>query len=455
MKRLIICILLMISLTGITACRKQEADNGIEKDTAISIAPTQAIALDAEVSPAISKEEPVNSDYIITDRLFDLGDNITGVYPKISGLSDSDKQNTINQLIEAKTMEFVNFFVEDNVTIELSYDIPWKGNKVLSLRYYMYFDMEGAAHPSNEFYTLNIDLVNGKQLRLSDILYIDDKFINIMREASTYSGPLDMGPELEDLLAYLPELDVSAFTKADDDTDYYNMHTYFTADAIGYNQGVSHAVGDYALFEVKLAEIKEYIRTDLPVWEDFKDALTSEPSGGGEAASSNEGTESEAADSKAADSKAETAYLDDKLCADNEEILFTFPLKDSRKRLTVCIEKDSKEYIVYRFGTKEKPELVFPDTTTNSWSKFVYSYYMRGGGAENEGVDLNYLTFENNGFQYRIYQEYSAVSNETEVGILVTDLTSGKETRITGVTEKAEGTLINLRDSDKITIVNE
>jgi hypothetical protein len=37
----------------------------------------------------------------------------------------------------------------------------------------------------------------------------------------------------------------------------------------------------------------------------------------------------------------------------------------------------------------------------------------------------------------------------------VTDLASGKETRIMGVPEDAEGNLINLRDSDKITIINE
>jgi hypothetical protein len=147
--------------------------------------------------------------------------------------------------------------------------------------------------------------------------------------------------------------------------------------------------------------------------------------------------------------------LNENLCAGNEEVLFSFPMKDSKKRLAVCVEKDSQEYIVYRYGTMDKLELIFPERKTDSWSKFVYSYYFRGGGAENEGQDLNYLTFENHGFQYRLYQEYTAVSEDTEVGILVTDLATGKETRIIGEAEEAEGNLIILRDSDKITIANE
>jgi hypothetical protein len=77
--------------------------------------------------------------------------------------------------------------------------------------------------------------------------------------------------------------------------------------------------------------------------------------------------------------------------------LFSFKLASSPKTLSVCVSKTQPDYIVYRFGTKDKIKLEFPENKADSWSKFTYSYYLRGGGAENEGMDLNYLSFENGG----------------------------------------------------------
>jgi hypothetical protein len=450
MKRLVVWIFIMIAMTGMTACRKQEADNTMGKDAVVTTVPTQAPANESEVSPPVAEDEAATNDYKVSDVKLDMGDKITGVYPQINGLTDGDKQHTINQMIEEATMEFIEYFKEDDVTIELSYDVPWKGERMLSLRYYMYYYADGAAHPNNNYTTLNFDLVNGKRIRLSDIVTIDDDFAKTMREYSVYSGPLENSTELEEFMsANLSVQDSAAFSNADYSTDYFSMYTYFTENTIGFNLVVPHAIGDYALYEVNLANIKDYFKVDSPVWKDFKEALEGKPSQRREAVPSKEEPDEVSVD------ETNTDDLNENLCAANEEILFGFPVKDSKKRLTVCVEKNNQEYIVYRFGTKDKLELVYPDSVTDSWSGFVYSYYFRGGGTDNEGQDLNYLTFDNNGFRYRIFQEYTAASEETEVGILVTDLASGKETRITGVSEEAEGDLINLRDSDKITIENE
>jgi hypothetical protein len=148
----------------------------------------------------------------------------------------------------------------------------------------------------------------------------------------------------------------------------------------------------------------------------------------------------------------QTIGLNNNLCAENEEVLISFPMEDSKKILSVCFEKNQQEYIIYRFGTNEKIELEYPEDKANSWSKFIYSYYLRAGGSENEGLDLNYLTFESNGYSYKIYQEYSAESDETKVGIMVTNLSTSEEIQIEGSTDGLVGNLINLRDNDKITI---
>ncbi|WP_372999156.1 hypothetical protein [Lutispora sp.] len=138
------------------------------------------------------------------------------------------------------------------------------------------------------------------------------------------------------------------------------------------------------------------------------------------------------------------------LCTDNEELLFSFMLANSPKTLSVCISKTQPDYIVYRLGKKDKVELEFPENKANSWSEFSYSYYLRGGGAGNEGMDLNYLTFENGGYEYQIYQEYTAKDNMTNVGIRITEKATNEESEIKGLSNSIEGSLINLRDNKKI-----
>ncbi|WP_313563662.1 XAC2610-related protein [Ruminiclostridium cellobioparum] len=151
------------------------------------------------------------------------------------------------------------------------------------------------------------------------------------------------------------------------------------------------------------------------------------------------------------DTIAKIKYTDD-LCTDNENVLFSFKIADSAKTLSVCQSKTKPAFIVYRFGSKDKIELEFPENKADSWSKFTYSYYLRGGGADNEGMDLNYLSFESGGYKYKIYQEFTVEDNMTNVGIKITDKATNKETDIKGLSNSIEGSLINLREDKRIKI---
>lgn len=112
--------------------------------------------------------------------------------------------------------------------------------------------------------------------------------------------------------------------------------------------------------------------------------------------------------------------------------------------------KDTARLYNIRFGTIDKVELEYPEKKADSWRKFTYSYYLRGGGAGNEGLDLNYLTFENGGYEYQVYQEYTAKDNVTNVGVTITNKSTRKETNIKGLSDSVEGSLINLRENEKI-----
>lgn len=134
------------------------------------------------------------------------------------------------------------------------------------------------------------------------------------------------------------------------------------------------------------------------------------------------------------------------LCAENEEVLFSFKLENSTKLLSICISKTQPDYLVYRLGTKDKVELEFPEIKDDSWSKFNYDYYLRGGGVANEGLDLNYLTFEHDGYEYQVYEEYSTEDDMTYVGLKIIDKATNEETNIRGLSDSMVGSLITLRE---------
>ncbi len=132
----------------------------------------------------------------------------------------------------------------------------------------------------------------------------------------------------------------------------------------------------------------------------------------------------------------------------NEEIIYSFETKNGKKMTLVKDKKDG--YIQYRFGNKNKIEMEFPaERTKDSWKKFTYNSYMRGGGKQNAGMEVHYLSFKNNGYQYQLYKSYYAEDASYSTGVTVTD-TKGKETDITGIYKSIKGNLSSLNDSDLI-----
>ncbi|WP_298117315.1 hypothetical protein [Flavobacterium sp.] len=137
----------------------------------------------------------------------------------------------------------------------------------------------------------------------------------------------------------------------------------------------------------------------------------------------------------------------------NEILVFGFETQNGKKMVLAKDKNDA--YIIYRFGTKNKIELEFPSKNEDSWKKFEYSFYLRGGGIENEGMDLNYVKFSNGEYKYLIYDTYYSINNEKLLGIKITNLKSGEITDIVGKKGTRKGTLIDFRFNKLLKINDE
>jgi len=137
----------------------------------------------------------------------------------------------------------------------------------------------------------------------------------------------------------------------------------------------------------------------------------------------------------------------------NENIIYSFTAENNKKM--VLAKDSSNKYIIYRLGTNEKIEFEFPEKTKNSWDKFTYSFYFRGGGKQNEGLDLNYVYFVKDNFKYIIYNTYSAVDEKSKCGIKVLNTKTKNTVDIKGNINSIQGSLTDFRDNHLLKISDE
>ncbi len=131
------------------------------------------------------------------------------------------------------------------------------------------------------------------------------------------------------------------------------------------------------------------------------------------------------------------------LCTKTEKTIWTCTIQKSMKIASVCASKDldsSKGYVQYRFGKAGKIELQFPASKEKTQEQFRYSRYTR------PLVTYLTLTFENNGFTYKIEDvnnnEEKPPINDAYISIVSPE---GRGTEL-HCTQPTKGSLMKLED---------
>src|SRR2546421_7716478 len=118
------------------------------------------------------------------------------------------------------------------------------------------------------------------------------------------------------------------------------------------------------------------------------------------------------------------------LCATDERIIFSCPIRRPAKIVSLCASKDltsERGYLQYRFGVSAKIELEFPQSRTGTQQKFQYTHYFRAQ------VDLTEISFSSNGYEYQITDDYNGEEKpaQTTQGVSVTAPGKPKEVNFT------------------------
>jgi len=214
--------------------------------------------------------------YKIVSETYDNNKGTKINYPQITDLSDAEKQKGLNEIIKNEALKGNNYYkdVDGDVTIDINYKIVCQEPELISIIYSGVGNVSGAAHPSNLFYTTNLDITNIKNLRLNDIVNINDDFVNMLINGSFKAINSKYEAEYKSEINMLTLEDWKKRLLAADPSDKMgNEFSYMTKDSLGISIGVIHALGDHAEFEIKYKDILKYIKLkDNPHFlEFFKD----------------------------------------------------------------------------------------------------------------------------------------------------------------------------------------
>ncbi|MDX6306951.1 MAG: hypothetical protein QOI77_3920 [Blastocatellia bacterium] len=107
--------------------------------------------------------------------------------------------------------------------------------------------------------------------------------------------------------------------------------------------------------------------------------------------------------SSAASAKA-AAPQSTSLCAKDERVIFSCPVRRPAKIVSLCASKDltsDRGYLQYRFGLPGKIDLEYPKDRQGTQSKFQYTHYFRAQ------FDMTSINFTIDGYEYSVFDDYN------------------------------------------------
>lgn len=132
------------------------------------------------------------------------------------------------------------------------------------------------------------------------------------------------------------------------------------------------------------------------------------------------------------------------LLKQNENLIYTFKIKDSDKRVSLGTDIDNK-YLVYRFGTEDNVEFEYISEIKSEVNKF--SYFKEDQTSIPPRNYLEHISFEYTDNQYALFNNYiesdlnltPQIPTKDGVGIMVRNIKSGKISFLEADTSSIEG----------------
>ncbi|BBI33770.1 hypothetical protein [Cohnella abietis] len=261
-------VLILLALI-LSSCGKSDLTplNSVNSSNNISKQPIETNTTE-EKEPIVQGENKLEINQVSYTK-----NNVNIFYPEIVQFDDSQRKKELNDLLKNEALQAVDYFGgrEKGAEININYVAKWTGSQLLSIQYVGLGYAKGAAYPNNILFTTNLDVENGRKIKLKDMFTIDDRFVNLLKAGKyiPYDPTLDVESQAKDEISKISNTDWIAYlTNADEvsDDNELKIFSYFTNDSLGISISVPHVLGDHVEFEINYQDLKDNIVKANGVW---------------------------------------------------------------------------------------------------------------------------------------------------------------------------------------------
>lgn len=276
---LVVSLIISIALVG---CGGSKATNNTQQSSSKT---TDQNTGDSQSSNKSSEVKDLAFDFITETY---INKNVKIKYPQITGFSNANKQDEINDLIKndilndykkdvinAAQIAYSSNYQEAEASLieDVNYDIKLNSSNVLSILYTKAGNLPQSMHPNTSLHSVNINIENGAMLKFKDIININYSFVEKLKCGKDKIWKAKS--LIEDGYNNDISMEINNSFSIEHDKDLIEQYSeedycfYFTKERFVMNHTVSHAAGDYATMEINYSDIKDYIKADNKVWKDF------------------------------------------------------------------------------------------------------------------------------------------------------------------------------------------
>jgi len=189
-------------------------------------------------------------------------------YPRITGLLDNEDEVRLNELIRSEAVLILERYCWDYIDglgLSIDFEIKLINQEFLSIAYtgWGVASIEGKpGKPVSWFYTTNIELRHVERVRLSNIVFIDERLLDKFRECQfTLVYPANMQGfdyelGLDNLLNRMSIGEaINRLENADSMADGHDTYCYLTDDKLGISVHTAPPFGYHAEYEIELDKI--------------------------------------------------------------------------------------------------------------------------------------------------------------------------------------------------------
>ncbi len=182
-------------------------------------------------------------------------DNIKIVYPQFIKKASLSDRGKVNELIRSGALSIIDTYDKnrlDDLFLEAEYEIALKTDDVISIKFFGYGNLKGAAHPNRHFYTINVDLHEAEKLCLED--FIDSEDLAAVIKDKNMSFEMRENESLVYTYYVNELLDFEKLSGCDKPGS--EMYSYLTKTSLGISFPTPHALGDYKKAEVDYGDLE-------------------------------------------------------------------------------------------------------------------------------------------------------------------------------------------------------